>query len=181
MRAEDAEMAKDDIDVFIRWVRRHGVTSDRVRPYLTLITLVCDYEALARLREEVPAASLDETLVEELLSLADSRETVAMLTHRIGQDISPKVFRKAFDRTLAASSDVEVLSGLMFVAGLFLDRHPGAFTLPRRLADQLLASEDLDHRLAGLKAIRHTAASSGDQLRLAHVSISIAPSSGSGL
>lgn len=148
------------IKVFIKWMLHHGATSDRVRPYLTLVTLVCDNETLARLRDDMPVGFLDEALVEEFLSLADPRETVEMLTYRIGRDISPQLFSKVFERTLATSSDIGVLSGLMFVAGLFLDRHPHAFQLPRKLTDQLLGSVDVDHRLAGLKALRHSMASS---------------------
>ncbi|NUN03862.1 MAG: hypothetical protein HUU41_22365 [Bryobacteraceae bacterium] len=153
-------MVDDGVDVFVRWLLRHGVTDDRARPYFTVATLVCDHETLSRLRDQAPAGLLDEVLAEEFFSLADPRETVEMLTFRIGPDISPEMFKKVFERTLAASSDIEVLSGLIWVAGMYLDRHPGAFPLPRNLADELLASEDLDHRLAGLKALRHSTASS---------------------
>jgi len=148
-------MANEGIDIFRRWVHHHGLTSERVRPYLTLATVLSDDETLMRLHGEACVAPLDEALLEEFLSLADPRETVALLTFRIGPLISPEMFLSVVERTVAASSDMNVLSGLMFVAGLYLDRHPGAFRLPRNLADQLLASEDLD----GLKALRHTLAS----------------------
>lgn len=157
-------MADDGMEIFIRWVLRHGVRSDRVRPYLTLASLLCDNEMLVRLQHDAPVGSLDEALLEEFLSLAVPREAVAILKGRIGPHISPEMFKRAFQRTLAESSDIEVLSGLMWVAGMYLDRHPGAFQLPRELADQLLASEELDHRLAGLKALRHTGASSTEIL-----------------
>ena len=155
-------MAADGIDVFIRWVLRHGVTSERTRPLVTLATFLSDDERLAGLQREAPIGSLDEALMDEFLSLADPQETVTLLAFRIGPYISPEMFRNVFERTLAASADIEVLSGLMFVAGLYLDRHPGAFPLPRKGADQLLASADLDHRLAGLKALRHSMASSSE-------------------
>ena len=152
-------MANVGVDVFVRWMRRHGVTNNRARTCFTVAKLVCDGETLYRLLDEVPACLPDESLVEELLSLADPRETVEMLSSRIGPNISPEMFRGVFERTLAASSDIEVLSVLMFEAGMYLDRHPGAFVLPRDLAEQLLNSDDLDHRLAGLKALHHGVAS----------------------
>jgi hypothetical protein len=158
----EATMGDPGIDVFVRWLLRRGVTSGRACPYFTVATLVCDHETLSRLRDQVPAGLLDESLAEEFLSLADPRETVEMLSLRIGRDISPDLFRKAFDRVVAASSDIDVLSGLMFVAGLYLDRHPSAFSLPRNLAHLLLRSADVDHRLAGLKALRHSTSSSGE-------------------
>ena len=155
-------MAEDGIGVFIRWVLRHGVTSGGTRDLVTLATFLSDDERLAQLQREPFVGWLDEAFVDELLSLAEPAEVITLLTQRIGRHISPEMFKRVFDRTLAASSDIEVLSGLMFVAGLYLDRHPGAFPLPRNLADQLLASEDLDHRLAGLKSLRHSMASSGE-------------------
>lgn len=123
---------------------------------MTLAVFLSDDERLEHLRHEAPVGWLDESLVEEWFSLAEPEEVVSLLTCRIGPHLSNEVFKRVFDRTLAASSDIDVISGLMFVAGLYLDRHPDAFLLPRNLADKLLASDDLDHRLAGIKAFRHS-------------------------
>jgi hypothetical protein len=77
---------------------------------------------------------------------------------------SPKAFEEIFERTLAATEDLEIHSRLMCVAGMYLDRHPGAFRLPRPLAERLLKSEDYDQLLAGLKAIQHCGASLSEMI-----------------
>lgn len=152
-------MSDVGVDLFMRWVRRHGVASDRVRPYITAAMLLADDESLLDLLHKAPVGSLDEDFLDEMLSLASPSETVELLQQRICRQASVDLFKRIFDRTLSASSDIDVLSGLMWVAGMYLDRHPGAFQLPRNLAEQLLVSDDLDHRLAGLKAFRHSNAS----------------------
>ena len=159
-------MSSDEVAVFMKWVRQHHVMSDRVRHCLTVVKLLADDDELLRfLHRESPEGWAAETLIEEFFSVADPPETVELLKKRFGMQFSPELFKKVFDRTLQASSDIEVLSGLMWVAGMYLDRNLGAFPLSRSLADRLLASEDLDHRLGGLKALRHSLASPDEVAR----------------
>lgn len=158
-------MGSSEVAVFVKWVRQHQGMSDRVRHCMTAVKLLADDDELVRfLHRESPAGWADETLIEEFFSVADPPETVELLS-RFARHLSPALFKKVFDRTLQTSSDIEVLSRLMWVAGMYLDRNLGAFPLPRSLADRLLASEDLDHRLGGLKALRHSLASSDEVVR----------------
>jgi hypothetical protein len=90
--------------------------------------------------------------------MANPREIVEMLDRR-KDEISLDEFKQHFDTVLAATSDVDTLSRVMWLAGLYLQtRHPGAFQLPRPLAEQFLASANFDHLLAGLKGIRQSSA-----------------------
>ena len=83
---------------------------------------------------------------------------------RKAEDMSPESFQQAYDCVVAASPDRRVLARLMWIAGMYLDRHPGVFQLPRALAEELLASDDFDQLLAGLKAIRHSSASTSETI-----------------
>jgi hypothetical protein len=74
------------------------------------------------------------------------------------KDFTPSEFEKIFTSTLANTADIDVQSRLMWVAGMFLDKHPEAFQLPRSVAERLFASDDYDHLLAGLKGIQHSGA-----------------------
>jgi hypothetical protein len=78
------------------------------------------------------------------------------------KDFTPSEFEKIFTSTLAKTAEIDVQSRLMWVAGMFLDKHPEAFQLPRSLAEGLLASDDFDHYLAGLKGIQHSGAAVGE-------------------
>lgn len=80
----------------------------------------------------------------------------------IGPGTPPEAFRQVYDFAFARATDRDVLARLMHVAGMYLDRHPGVLVLPRTVAEELLASDDYDHLLAGLKAIRHSTASMGE-------------------
>lgn len=55
-----------------------------------------------------------------------------------------------------------MLARLIWLAGMYLGRHPGAFELPRALAEEFLASDDFDELLAGLKGIRYSSASTSE-------------------
>jgi hypothetical protein len=94
-------------------------------------------------------------------SNAQLREALQML-ERIGPSTPPETFISVYDSVLAASPDRDALAHLMFIAGMFLDRYPGVLELPRTIAEEFLASDDFDELLAGLKAIRHSTASSGE-------------------
>lgn len=153
-------MLEDGITIFERWVKRHGATTDRTRSLLTLAAFISDDERLLQLRLEAPGNWLDETLADELLTVAEPNEVVTALADGIGSCLSPGLFQKYFDWTLAHTTDIDLLSRLMFAAAMYLrHRRPGAFQLPYSLARRLLASQDLDHRLGGLKSLVHSEAS----------------------
>lgn len=59
------------------------------------------------------------------------------------------------NRSLAATDDVGIKSRLIWIGGMYLERHPGAFTLDRPLVEQFLQSTEFDPLLAGLKGIQH--------------------------
>lgn len=153
-------MADAGINAFTNWLNKHDILSRKVRPFLTIAVLLSDDERLMRIIQDGSADTVDQELLEELLSFADPSETVQLLTQRVGAYLSPQTFKRVFDRTLAATDDLNTISGLVYVAGLFLERNPGAFQLPRDLVNQLLNSDDLDQRIGGLKACRHCMASS---------------------
>lgn len=90
-----------------------------------------------------------------------SRDAMEIL-ERQARDISPESFKQAYDCVVAASPDRRVLARLLWLAGMYLGRHPGAFELPRALAEEFLASDDYDELLAGLKGIRYSSASTSD-------------------
>ena len=93
----------------------------------------------------------------------DPRDAMEAL-ERKAEDMSPESFQQAYDCVVAASPDRRALARLMWIAGMYLDRHPGAFQLPRAFAEELLASDDFDQLLAGLKAIRHSSASTSETI-----------------
>jgi len=90
-----------------------------------------------------------------------AREALEML-ERQGPNTSPERFKQVYDYILAASQDRDILARLMWVAGMYLDRHPGEFRLPRAISEEFLASDDFDRLLGGLKAIRHSTASTSE-------------------
>ena len=90
----------------------------------------------------------------------DAMETL----ERKSPHMSPESFKQAYDCVVAASPDRRVLARLMWIAGMYLDRHPSAFQLPRALAEELLASDDFDELLAGLKMICHSSASASETI-----------------
>ena len=85
--------------------------------------------------------------------MATPGENVEKLDRRIN-DIFPETFKEAFDQILSTTSDLAVLSRLMWIAGMYLDRNPGAFELPAESCrttafestdyDQLLAEPQID-------------------------------------
>lgn len=96
-------------------------------------------------------------------STPDPRDAVETL-ERKAPDMSPESFKQAYDCVVTAAPDRRVLARLMWIAGMYLDRHPGAFQLPRALTEELLASDDFDQLLAGLKALRHSSASTNEMI-----------------
>ena len=161
---QGAHVADDGIEVFVKWVRRNGTANQRIRAYMTLATILSDDEDIAQLCREAPADWIDEALLEELLSAAEPAQLATLLSMRIGPHISVALFKRILDSCLLSSSDRRVHSALLFVAATFLDRHPGAFDLPRGIAEGLLASEEIDDRLAGLKALCHSTAPTDSML-----------------
>ena len=159
---EEEDVGEIGLGPFIKWVLRHGTASERVRPLLTLASFVFSDARLYDLQREAAPGWLDEGLIAEWLSLAEPQEVALLLRDRVGTYLSPQLFKTVVEHTLAASSDIEALSPLMFSAGLYLEKHPGAFVLPVQLAKQLLASDDFDHRLGGLRSLPHTTASLSD-------------------
>lgn len=87
---------------------------------------------------------------------------VLEMLDRIGPNTPPEVFRQVYDVVSAGTADRDVLARLLHVAGMYLDRHPGVVLLPRALVEELLGSNNYDHLLAGLKAVRHSTASTGE-------------------
>lgn len=159
---EEDDVGEIGLGPFIKWVLRHGTTSERVRPLLTLANFLCIDVRLVKLQRDAAPGWLDEDLIAEWLSLAEPQEVALILRDRIGTYLSPELFKAVVERTLAASSDIEVQSDLMFSAGLYLEKQPGVLVLPVELAKQLLASDDFDHRLGGLRSLPHTTASLSD-------------------
>jgi hypothetical protein len=148
-------VADDGIDVFIRWILHNGPTTERARAFLTLSAFLSSDERLARLWR---ADWLDERLAEEFLSFAEPEEVAALLAFRIGHQLSADLFKKAFDRALSATSDPNVVSSLISVGALYLRHHLDSFKLPYEPTQELLRSENLDDRIAGIRAIRYTEA-----------------------
>ena len=159
---EEDDIGEIGIAPFVKWVLREGITSERVRPLLTLANLLCSDGRLFDLQRDAGPGWLDEDLAAEWLSLAEPQEVALLLRDRIGPYLSPQLFKTVVERTFAASPDIEVLSVLMYFAGKYLDRQPGVLVLPVQLAKQLLDSDDFDHRLGGLIALPHTEASLTD-------------------
>ena len=91
----------------------------------------------------------------------DRYEALQML-EGIGPDTPPEAFSRVYQSVFSTSPDRDVLSRLMWKSGMYLDRHPGLLELPRGIAEVFLASDDIDELLAGLKAIRHSTASTGE-------------------
>ncbi len=91
-----------------------------------------------------------------------NRPEIFQALSNVGPDDPPETFVAFYESVLAASSDPDILSRLMFTAGMYLDRHPGVLRLPRGTAEKFLASKDFDELLAGLKAIRHSTATTGE-------------------
>jgi hypothetical protein len=162
-RMPEERMDDTVVTVFMRWALHDDVVRERARSLLTLAVLLCDDEEVRRFTNETSGDWLDKELVEELLSFAKPEEVAALLS-RLGRDVPANVFKAAFDRAVGVLSDIDAISKLVFVASLFLQLHPGAFQLPRPSVDQLLASNDLDHRIAGVRAVRHSLYSSTEVL-----------------
>lgn len=90
------------------------------------------------------------------------RHEILEMVENIRPGTPPEAFTRVYQSVLATSPDRDVLSRLMWTAGIYLDRHPGVQILPREIAEEFLASDDIDELLAGLKAIRHSTASTGE-------------------
>jgi hypothetical protein len=90
------------------------------------------------------------------------RHEILKMVESISPATSPEAFTQVYQSVLATSPDRYILSRLMWTAGMYLDRHPGVQILPREIAEGFLASDDIDELLAGLKAIRHSTASTDE-------------------
>lgn len=151
-------MTDEGLELFIRWMLRSEAHSDRVRSLYTAAVIVADDEGLLSFSEVRPVTALDERLLEELLALAEPAEAVGLLD-RVAHLISAELFQQFIERVTSRCNDIGVISRLMFLAGMFLDRHPGAFQLSKQLSEQLWASDDFDERLGAIKSFPHTGAS----------------------
>jgi hypothetical protein len=70
-------------------------------------------------------------------SNANLHEALQML-ERLGPSTPPERFLLVYESVLAASPDRNVLSRLMWKAGMYLDRHPGVLELPPAIAEEFL-------------------------------------------
>jgi hypothetical protein len=96
--------------------------------------------------------------------MATPRKTVEAL-EKSAIKMSPDEFRAIFESTLSATADIDLQSRLFFLAGMYLDQHPGAFLLSRQLAEKFLEDEDYNRLLAGLKGIYHSSATENEVVR----------------
>jgi hypothetical protein len=146
------------VEIFLRWLKTQNPRDERVRALLTLALLVVDDAHCKDLVSASRDHRLDEKLIDELFAGAEAREVADLLQNHFGTHLSPKLFQRLYARALAASPDQDTRAALLFVAAHFLRLNPKSFQLSKELVDELKVSDDVDHRLAAITAIRHTAA-----------------------
>ncbi len=81
----------------------------------------------------------------ELLARVDNMKDVASLT--------PNQFRTLFDRVYQHTEDLHALWELGGAAAFYLHKNPDALAVPTELPRRLLASDDADMRVVGLKLL----------------------------
>lgn len=149
---------KNGIEVFLRWLKTQNPEDERARTLLTLAMFVVDDVHSNAVFSKKVDYRLDEKLIDELFGVADAGEVVDLLKYRFGPHLSPELFKRVYDRAFAASPDQDTRAELLFVAAQFLRLNPKSFQLSKELVDELKDSDDVDHRLAAITAIRHTTA-----------------------
>ncbi len=142
----------DGINVLLNFLQRQGGVNGKTRAVATVAAFLSDDRRLFALLS--PENSLQEDLVLEILSAGDARQASKLLWWPVGPFVTPQTFISIYRSLLPASSDLAVLYALTGAAVDFLRPHPRALTISQDSAERLLNSDDCDHRVVGLKALR---------------------------
>lgn len=146
--------------ILVRFLEDWNGGDEEFRTLLTVGLFLSDDDrisdiALSKLlNHESPI--LDEELVDRVLSVCSPLETAATLWGLLGFTLSPQTFQTLFLRVFESTGDAAVLHQLGGAANDYLRHHPDGFRVPEDLSSRLLQSENVDHRIIGLKLLKHT-------------------------
>lgn len=106
--------------------------------------------------ESVTQTLLDESLVSAVISRLSTEEKARLLWSLFGMCMSPPLFCNVFFELYSTSDDLVVLHQIGGAANDYLRRRRGALKLPEELCRCLLKSQNVDHRVVGLKLLKHS-------------------------
>ncbi|PQO41928.1 hypothetical protein [Blastopirellula marina] len=146
--------------VFRRWLDRIDRTDPAMRSFLTIGLFLADHSVMNRIVVPADRHLIDQDLLLSFLDCATPSEAECLigLSPLLFNYLSVDSFRHLYDWLINASDDLDYLSLVLNTSGDFLDQHPGAFQLPKDLAESLLSSSDGEFRIRGFRAYRHTSA-----------------------
>jgi hypothetical protein len=146
-------------DLFVRFLESCGGHEVDFQRILTICVFLCDD---ARIVDIVNTKSLtewplrlDEDLVLKVLAHGAPFEIASSLWGLVGSQLSPRAFGEQFSRVYTSTDDMRVLHQLGGAINDYLRLHPGCLDVPDDLASRLLASSNVDHRIIGLKLLKH--------------------------